>query len=154
MLTCHLCSLFFTNEASKICHFKQKHTTKLSCSYQNCMAKFYKQTSLDNHKKLPTIDLAQLKMCNNCEYRFRFYMLLCSHANCTNCMKTFERKTEKKIHETTCIGNTVLSCTVDPDSEFKTKNIKYLNEHIRVTHSKCKLYKCSGCDEHFHHHQS
>ena len=50
LLKCHLCGLFFTNEANKTCHFKQKYTTKLSCSYQNCMAKFYKQTSLDNHK--------------------------------------------------------------------------------------------------------
>ena len=74
--------------------------------------------------------------------------------NCTNCTKTFKRKTEKRIHEATCIGNTVLSCTVDPDCEFKTKNIKYLNEHIRVKHNRHKLYKCSGCDEHFYHRQS
>ena len=144
LIKCSLCDKYFTSGASKMRHFRRKHTTKMPCSYEHCNSKFYDQRALDNHEKLHTADPQNLYKWKDCDYCFHFKSELKQHAvkhitgkqfTCDKCGWKYKRKNEMKRHVLICGSDKFFRCTIKELCEFESTDIKLYNKHIHVTHS-------------------
>ena len=130
----------------------------MPCSCENCNSKFTNPKALENHEKLHSVDSSTLHKCDKCDYRFWFKSELKQHAikhikeakyKYDKCGQKYKRKNKMKRLILLCESDKVIQCTVNSDCEFESVDIKLVNEHIQITHSKVKLFLCLTCNLRF-----
>lgn len=128
---------------------------KFLCNYENCKAKFSKNSKLVIHIRTHTGEVSRITLIN-LNVRFIINLILyqrpfaCDEPNCT---KTFTNSSHLKRHKKTSHGanNEKIQCTAK-DCNLWLGNAISLRRHIHRMHNSDRKYPftCKECKEGFH----